>query len=194
MECKTTTFTKRSSLPRVRPSTKVCHGLRIGFWRRFSLYLLILSSYIQAPCFFLRLYLPNYFTPPDCLRRIAGRRKLSLLHVDVKRISKQLRPQVLHEVSILYNLSHPNIQRFVNWYETPKHLWVIVEHCAGGSLDAILRSDMRLPEQSALVFAAGVLRALHYLHHRGVVGVSLYPCNILLDESGELYLRLFGFI
>lgn len=53
---------------------------------------------------------------------------------------KQNREKVMNEVSILYQLgSHPNTLRFFNWYETPNHLWLIVEYCTGGNLLNLLK-------------------------------------------------------
>lgn len=54
--------------------------------------------------------------------------------------------QVRQEVAVLHKLSHPNILRFVSWYESRNHLWMIVEFCAGGDLRAALNSDGRIPE------------------------------------------------
>lgn len=96
------------------------------------------------------------------------------------------------QVSILYSLSHPNILKFLNWYETSKHIWLILEYCSGGNLLTMLRLDQAMPERSCRKFAFDILCGLQYLHSNGYIYVDLKPSNILVNEYGTLMLCDFG--
>lgn len=60
--------------------------------------------------------------------------------------------QVRHEADILSVLSHPNIIRMHACYETPRHVWMVLDYCAGSGLATLLHQDKQLPEASAKVF------------------------------------------
>ena len=53
--------------------------------------------------------------------------------------------QVQHEVGLMHPLHHVNVVSFFSWYSTKGHVWMVVEYCAGGTLDSILRQDRSLP-------------------------------------------------
>ena len=36
------------------------------------------------------------------------------------------------KVRMSHNLRHDNVRLFMEWYETPQHIWVISELCSGG--------------------------------------------------------------
>ena len=59
--------------------------------------------------------------------------------------------QVQQEVAVMHSLNHVNVVRFLNWYSTKGHVWVVVEFCAGGSLDLVLRQDRSLPPPAVKV-------------------------------------------
>ena len=63
-----------------------------------------------------------------------GRRKKTIEYVAVKSVERSRRRKLMNEVRIFHNLSHRNILKFYNWYETRNHLWIIFEYCPGGDL------------------------------------------------------------
>lgn len=69
-----------------------------------------------------------------------------------RRTSKHLTNlQVQNEVNLLHRFDHPNVLRFINWYTTRRHLWIILEYCTGGDLLSVLRQDGYLPEPAVKV-------------------------------------------
>lgn len=60
-----------------------------------------------------------------------GRKKKTVTYVAIKSVEKHLKQRVLNEVYVQYSLDHPNILQFINWYETNKHVWLILEYCTG---------------------------------------------------------------
>lgn len=64
------------------------------------------------------------------------------------------------EVQIMHKLVHPHIIRFFEWYETRNNLYLILEYCTGGDLEAILKQDGHLPENSIKIFGVDMIAAL----------------------------------
>jgi hypothetical protein len=61
-------------------------------------------------------------------------KKLECCHLDL----------VHHEVQLLSHFAHPHILGFVNWYQTTRHIWIVLELCPGGDLRALLAADSAL--------------------------------------------------
>ncbi|XWS08653.1 hypothetical protein CRYUN_Cryun40dG0020000 [Craigia yunnanensis] len=114
-----------------------------------------------------------------------GRKKMTIEYFAIKSVDKSQRSKVLQEVRILHSLNDPNILKFYSWYETSAHLWLVLEYCTGGDLMTLLRQDGHLPEDSIHFLAYDLVRALQYLHSKGIIYCDLKPSNILLDENGH---------
>ncbi|XWS14002.1 hypothetical protein CRYUN_Cryun36dG0086900 [Craigia yunnanensis] len=114
-----------------------------------------------------------------------GRKKKAIEYFAIKSVDKSQRSKVLQEVRILHSLNDPNILKFYSWYETSAHLWLVLEYCTGGDLMTLLRQDGQLPEDSIHFLAYDLVRALQYLHSKGIIYCDLKPSNILLDENGH---------
>ncbi|XAR54589.1 Non-specific serine/threonine protein kinase [Bertholletia excelsa] len=119
-----------------------------------------------------------------------GRKKKTIEYFAVKSVDKSQKSKVLQED--LHSLEHPNILKFHSWYETSAHLWLVLEYCVGGDLMSLLQQDKRLPEDSVHDVAYGLVRALQFLHSKGIIYCDLKPSNILLDENGHTKLCDFG--
>ncbi|XP_010938695.1 serine/threonine-protein kinase RUNKEL [Elaeis guineensis] len=121
-----------------------------------------------------------------------GRKKKTIEYYAVKSVEKSQRSKVLQEVRMLHSLDHPNVLKFDSWYETSAHLWLVLEYCVGGDLMTLLKQDSRFPEDSIHDLACDVVKALQFLHSKGIIYCDLKPSNILLDEYGRMKLCDFG--
>uniref|UniRef100_A0A7N0UNZ4 Protein kinase domain-containing protein n=2 Tax=Kalanchoe fedtschenkoi TaxID=63787 RepID=A0A7N0UNZ4_KALFE len=121
-----------------------------------------------------------------------GRKKKTIEYFAIKSVDKSQKSKVLQEVRILHALDHPNVLHFYSWYETSAHLWLVLEYCVGGDLMTLLRQDNQLPEESIHTLAYDLVKALQFLHSKGIIYCDLKPSNILLDENGHTKLCDFG--
>ena len=121
-----------------------------------------------------------------------GREKKTIQYYAVKSVEKSQRQRVLQEVHALRAIKHERTLKFVAWYETRNHLWLVLEYCVGGTLLNVLKQDGRLPESSIRRFAVDLCRGLRALHGSGLLHCDVKPSNALLSEHGEVKLCGFG--
>ncbi|PWA33712.1 hypothetical protein CCH79_00007435, partial [Gambusia affinis] len=115
-----------------------------------------------------------------------GRRKNNLCYVAIICTDKTKKPEITNHVRLSQDLDHPNIVRFYEWFETSKHLWVIVELCTGGSLESVVTHDGNLSEDIVRRFGWDLVKGLRYIHELGIVLSDFTPAKVLLDGSGIL--------
>ena len=96
------------------------------------------------------------------------------------------------QVKCLNMLSHESIMQFHGWYETGKHLWLLLEYCAGGSLEELVFQELKLPESTVRAFGKHIATAVMHLHSHNVVYLDLSPRTIVLDSNGVPKLAGFG--
>jgi serine/threonine protein kinase len=70
--------------------------------------------------------------------------------------------------------------------------FIVMEHLAGGSLEARLRADGPPPVDEALAWLDQAAGALDAAHRLGVVHRDVKPGNLLLDQAGDLRVADFG--
>ena len=108
-----------------------------------------------------------------------GRRKGSINFLAIHCIEKIMRPEITNLVRLTYEISHKNVVRFYEWYETSNHLWLVVELCTGGTLDAIIKQDTCLPESSIKQFGIDICEGLFYIHSLGILFCDLQPRKVI---------------
>lgn len=104
---------------------------------------------------------------------------------------KQLKYAV-GECKILRYLSHPFVITMDYAFQTPKHLYMVLEYCPNGDLMTHLSERSRFAESVARYYIAETLLAVEYLHSLDIVYRDLKPENILIDRSGHIRLADFG--
>eukprot|EP00953_Heterococcus_sp_UTEX-ZZ885_P040598 20739-Heterococcus_DN1.PRE.3 len=121
-----------------------------------------------------------------------GREKLTIEYVAMKRIDKALMKQVTNEVESIHRLKSHHVVKFYDWYETRNSVWLILEYCAGGSLQTLIEQDKFQPAAAVRLFGVDLVAGLQHIHAAGILHCDLTPGNVLIDEFGILKLTGFG--
>ncbi|XP_035982254.1 STE20-like serine/threonine-protein kinase isoform X3 [Fundulus heteroclitus] len=97
------------------------------------------------------------------------------------------------EIEILASCDHHHIVKLLDAFYFEGKLWILIEFCAGGAVDAImLELERPLTEPQIRVVCKQTLEALTYLHEKKIIHRDLKAGNILLSLDGEVKLADFG--
>lgn len=70
--------------------------------------------------------------------------------------------------------------------------FIVMEYVEGHTVRDILRDGSAVPIEEALEITAGVLSALEYSHHAGIVHRDIKPANVMLTPTGAVKVMDFG--
>ncbi|XP_042340475.1 STE20-like kinase b isoform X2 [Plectropomus leopardus] len=97
------------------------------------------------------------------------------------------------EIDILASCDHQNIVKLLDAFYYESKLWILIEFCAGGAVDAVmLELERPLTEPQIRVVCKQTLEALVYLHDNKIIHRDLKAGNILLTLDGDVKLADFG--
>uniref|UniRef100_UPI00358F8F39 LOW QUALITY PROTEIN: serine/threonine-protein kinase 10-like n=1 Tax=Myxine glutinosa TaxID=7769 RepID=UPI00358F8F39 len=97
------------------------------------------------------------------------------------------------EIDILASCEHPNIVGLLDAFYFENKLWIMIEFCSGGAVDAIMfELERGLQELEIQVMCRQILEALDYLHSHRIIHRDLKAGNILLMLDGSVKLADFG--
>jgi protein-serine/threonine kinase len=102
-------------------------------------------------------------------------------------------PKIYREISILRELSHPNIVRLHEMVETDRHIGIILEYASGGELFDYILNHRYLKDHPARRLFAQLVSGVGYLHKKGIVHRDLKLENLLLDRNRNIIITDFGF-
>jgi serine/threonine protein kinase len=105
------------------------------------------------------------------------------------------RKRFLREAEVNAYIKHEHILPLFEFGEEQGRLFMVTPYIAGGNLMRRLQSGPLAPSEVYALFTA-LVKAVAYIHRRGVVHRDLKPSNILLDQdgtNGQVYVRLIDF-
>lgn len=102
-------------------------------------------------------------------------------------------PKIYREISILRDLSHPNIVRLHEMVETDRYIGIIMEYASGGELFDYILNNRYLKDNAARRLFAQLVSGVGYLHKKGIVHRDLKLENLLLDRNRNIIITDFGF-
>ena len=88
---------------------------------------------------------------------------------------------IKNEIDILKKLSHPNIVRIYEFYESNNNFYLINEYCDGGELFNYINNS-KLNEQQLSILFYQVFSGLCYLHENNILHRDMKPENILISK------------
>lgn len=101
---------------------------------------------------------------------------------------------VMREKDILGTLTpHPCVITMHNAFQSPTHLFMLMEIARGGELFQVLEKFDRFTPSTARFYCGCVVLAIGHLHKHGVIFRDLKPENLLLTDTGYLKLIDMGF-
>mmetsp|Transcript_20385 Transcript_20385/g.44043 ORF Transcript_20385/g.44043 Transcript_20385/m.44043 type:complete len:677 (+) Transcript_20385:174-2204(+) len=105
--------------------------------------------------------------------------------------------QLRDEITLMCEISHPNVVRIEEVYESPTEIFIVQELLSGGDLFDRLeeKTDCRYTESHCAKLVSQMLSAVCYLHKTGIAHLDLKLENFLFtsaDPNSELRLIDFG--
>lgn len=96
------------------------------------------------------------------------------------------------EIIIMKLLTHPNVLRLYDVWETSKALYLVLEYVEGGELFDLLVERGPLQEVEAIKYFRQIILGTAYCHALGICHRDLKPENLLLDANLNVKLADFG--
>jgi serine/threonine protein kinase len=111
---------------------------------------------------------------------------IKMLHEDYAGNANALK-RFEQEAKAVSSLNHPNILGVYDFGTNEKgQPFLVTEFLTGESLESILASKGKLPQQVAVPIFVQACVGLHHAHHHGVIHRDLKPSNIMLiDYEGQ---------
>lgn len=115
----------------------------------------------------------------------------------IKKISKDFIRNTDHlrsEVDILCALHHPNIIKIYETYQDMNFFYIVMQYCSGGTLLSRISSTSRYSEKNAALIIEQMIRAVRYLHSKGICHRDIKPENFLFSsDKANAKLKLIDF-
>lgn len=109
---------------------------------------------------------------------------------------EKARKTIDQEIMTLQKLSHSCITAYYGSCNVKDTVWIMMEFCAGGSLEDLLvklkAKNDQFSEMALKYLILEITKGITYLHNKKHVHRDLKPGNLLLTSKGELKVADFG--
>ena len=100
--------------------------------------------------------------------------------------------QLQQEARVAASVNHPNIVQIFSLGMDHGQFYVVMELIDHGSLDDLIESQGRLPEEQVLDVAIQIARGLRAAHRKGLIHRDVKPANILFVDEQAAKIGDFG--
>ncbi len=117
-------------------------------------------------------------------------------------VLKMIRPELIARPGVIdcfkketllgRSVSHENVVRIHDLGEVNNVRYISMDFIKGENLSELIRSSGSLTLSTCLQISLQVCRALKAAHEKGIVHQDLKPQNIMIDNSGRVYVTDFG--
>ncbi|KAF9930263.1 pkb-activating kinase-like protein [Modicella reniformis] len=123
---------------------------------------------------------------------LSNKRDYAIKVLDKRHIIREKKVKYVNiEKNTLYKLDHPGVVKLYSTFQDSSSLYYVLELCQNGELLTFIKRLGSFDENCTRFYAAQILTAIEYIHHRGVIHRDLKPENILLDH--RMYIKLTDF-
>lgn len=121
---------------------------------------------------------------------VSYKQKLYAMKIIKKKnfLTKESIQKILVEKEILKLLKHKNILKLYKTLQTKDRIYFLLEYISKGNLLQIMNIKIRLNFKQIRIISSQIIKALLYIHSKGIIYGDLKAENILLDENGVIKL------
>jgi len=117
--------------------------------------------------------------------KVLTKNRIGIGKLDMKRMES--------EVSIAFQMNHPNIVSLYEVIETKLKIYLIMDLVEGGELFERIASYGSFSEEDSITVMTQLLEAVKYLHKSNVIHRDIKPENLLLQKGEKLHIMLADF-
>jgi predicted Ser/Thr protein kinase len=110
----------------------------------------------------------------------------------IRTLDDENRERLLREAQLVARIDHPGVVPVYEAGEHDGHFYLAMLWVDGSDLEQLLSDLGPLPIERAVEVIANVADALDAAHERGFVHRDVKPANVLVADSGQVYLSDFG--
>lgn len=103
-----------------------------------------------------------------------------------------IRERFKREAQILLDLQNPYIVHMFDYFTEGPYHYIVLELVDGMALDKVLKKQVSLPNEIAMLVLLDACYALSYAHSKGIVHRDIKPGNILISKRAAVKLADFG--
>jgi calcium/calmodulin-dependent protein kinase I len=105
--------------------------------------------------------------------------------IEKKNASVSEMSKTKQEVSILKQLSHPNVVSYINSIETTSKMYIIIELMYDGTLKNFIDSSSTIEEEKSVEIIFYLLQAVNYIHSKNICHHDIKPENIMFKNKND---------
>jgi calcium-dependent protein kinase len=109
------------------------------------------------------------------------------------RITQAQKRELKNEVEVFLAMDHPHVGRLRDVYEDESELRLVMERLEGGELFDRVTAVGRFSEKDAQDTMYQILKAINYIHNKGIVHRDIKLENFLYDSKSYAHLKLIDF-
>jgi len=113
-------------------------------------------------------------------------------HIRIRKLEQK--DKVVEEINLLKKFSNPHIIRFIEAFENPGEVILIMEYLDGGELfERVADDDFNLTESDCCLFMRQICRGVQYLHDHNIVHLDLKPENVVCTQKDNTTVKIIDF-
>jgi tRNA A-37 threonylcarbamoyl transferase component Bud32 len=118
-------------------------------------------------------------------------RKYAVKHIPKKKGSSSTDIMISREFQILFQMKHQNVIQLMYCIISDSAVYLVMEYVRGGNLKQVI--EYYKPGIDVLMlWYAELVRAIEYVHGRGILHRDIKPVNCMITKDGHLKLGDFG--